>query len=63
MADSTPGWLRWMCSSRCFPECSGSETSGKFTALSVEPLLLYLISFSATSTPMFCCASAVLPPT
>ena len=29
---STPGTLRWMCSRRCLPACSGSDTSGKFTA-------------------------------
>src|SRR5579871_648895 len=28
----------------------------------VDPLLLYLISFPATSMPIFCCASSVLPP-
>ena len=28
----------------------------------VDPLLLYLINFPATSRPMFCCASSVLPP-
>src|SRR6266404_5895782 len=61
-ADSTPGWLRWMCNKRCLPGCSGSATSGKLTALRVDPLLLYLINFSATSMPMFSCASSVLPP-
>ena len=63
MADSTPGWLRWMCSRRCLPGCSGSDTSGKLTALSVEPLLLYLMQLAPPlRVPMFCCASSVLPP-
>ncbi len=34
----------------------------KFTADSVEPLSEYLISFPATSRPMFSCASCVEPP-
>lgn len=43
-----------VCSARrCCPACSGRDTSGKFTALHVEPLSLYRMSFSATSTPMF----------
>ena len=44
------------------PPCSGSETSGKLTADSVEPLSEYLVSFPATSRPMFSCASSVEPP-
>src|ERR1035441_1732131 len=51
-----------MCSTRFLPGYSGSETSGKLTAPTVDPLLLYLISLLATSMPMFSCASSVLPP-
>ena len=40
MRASTPGTLRWICSRRHLPVCSGSETSGKLTAELVEPLLL-----------------------
>src|ERR1017187_400738 len=51
-----------MCSTRFLPGYSGSETSGKLTAPTLDPLLLYLISLLATSMPMFSCASSVLPP-
>ena len=44
------------------PVCSGSDTSGKLTADSVEPLSEYLASLLATSRPIFSCASFVLPP-
>ena len=40
MLASMPGTLWWMCSTRLLPVCSGSDTSGKFTAVMVEPLLL-----------------------
>ncbi len=60
-AVSTPGRFSWICSRRR-PPCSGSDTSGKFTADSVEPLSEYLISLPATSRPIFSCASWVEPP-
>ena len=52
-----------MCSRRRLPGCSGKDTCGKFTAVSEDPLSLYLISLPATSTPILACASSVLPPT
>ena len=52
-----------MCSKRCFPGCAGRATSGKLTEDVDVPLSLYLTSFSATSIPMFSCASSVDPPT
>jgi len=36
-----------------------SEISGKFTAPIVDPVSLYLTSFSATSSPILACASSV----
>ena len=62
MADSTPGWLRWMCRMRCLPRCAGSATSGKLTDEGAGAVVAVATSFSATSRPMLACASWVEPP-
>ena len=59
---STPGRLWCTCNKRLRLASSGSDTSGKLTAVIVEPLSEYLASLPATSIPMFSCASCVEPP-